>query len=126
MESIIYKIENPLGEIYIGSTKNRLGARIAEHKYNIKRNRKGLLYESFNKYGFENHTFEKIFQVSKENVLQFEHFIINSLNPQLNLVKSYNATATNKIWVNDGMKEFQVYQKDSAIYNIGRLYKKIK
>lgn len=126
MKSIIYKIENPNGDLYIGSTSNRLGARIAEHKYNIKRNRKGLLYDSFAKFGFENHTFEKILEVSKENSLDVEHFIISSLDPKLNLVKSYNATATNKIWVNDGVKEFQVYKNNCDTYQVGRLYKKIK
>lgn len=124
MRATIYKITNPLGDFYIGSTTNNFRARIAEHKYNLKRNRKGLLYESFKNFGFENHIFETIITANKLNALNVEHFIIESLDPKLNMVKSYNATATNKIWVNDGANEFQVYKDEVQNYKIGRLYKK--
>ena len=131
MKTLIYKITNPINEIYIGSTDRKLSERKAEHKYSIKRNRKGLIYDSFNKYGFKNHTFEIVSVLEIEKDKELEHFIIQTFNPKLNLVKEYNATANNKFWVNDSVKEFQIYETDFKDYknlNKGRLitpFKKI-
>jgi len=109
MDTIIYKITNPIGQFYIGSTDRKLTERKAEHKYSIKRNRKGLVYDSFNEYGFENHNFEVVFCTQKDTDKELEHFIIQTFNPKLNMVKEYNSTAKDKFWVNDGIKEFQIY-----------------
>lgn len=126
MEAIIYSITNPIGEVYIGSTKNKLNQRITEHKYNLKRKRKGKIYDSFNKYSFEKHTFKKLMNVNVENKLELEHFIIETFEPKLNVTKFYNATALNKIWVNHLGKEFQIYKEDiKSFYKIGRIKKNI-
>lgn len=52
----IYKITSPLGCVYIGQSVN-ISKRFIQHKKDSKK-RKYKLYNSFNKYGFENHTFE--------------------------------------------------------------------
>jgi group I intron endonuclease len=126
MEGIIYSITNPIGEVYIGSTKNKLSQRKTEHKYNLKRNRKGKIYDSFNIYGFENHTIKIIAKTNEDSRIELEHFIIESFEPKLNITKKYNATALNKIWVNYEGKEFQIYKEDMmSFYNIGRIKKNI-
>jgi len=129
METILYKITNPKKDFYIGSTSRKLSERKAEHKYSIKRNRKGLINDSFNEYGFDNHTFEIITKLDNDIDKELEHFIIKTLNAKLNLVSEYNATATNKIWVNDGVKEFQIYPLDFDKYincNKGRIINPFK
>lgn len=127
MNSIIYTITNPIGEVYVGSTKNKFNARISEHKHNVKRKRKGKIYDSFNKYGFKNHTFKVIQNTNEEDRLELEHYIIQTFEPKLNISKSYNATALGKIWVNANGKEFQVYKEQILpTYKIGRLNKKNK
>jgi group I intron endonuclease len=126
MESIIYSITNPIGEVYIGSTKNRLSQRKTEHKYNLKRKRKGKIYDSFNKYGFENHIVEIVAKTNEDSRIELEHFIIETFEPKLNITKNYNATALNKIWVNYQGKEFQIYKEDmKSFYNKGRIKKNI-
>lgn len=126
MESIIYSITNPIGEVYIGSTKNILAQRKAEHKYNLKRKRKGKIYDSFNQYGFENHTIKIIAKTDEYSRIELEHFIIQNLEPKLNLTKNHNATALNKIWVNHKGKEFQIYKEDMLPFYIkGRIKKNI-
>ena len=122
MKTIIYKIENPQKEIYVGSTTRKLTERKAEHKYSIKTQRKGLIYDSFNNFGFSNHKFEVIAEIENENNKELEHFIIQVFNPKLNLVSDYNATAKNKIWINNGKIEKQVLQ--SEFYNNNFEFKK--
>ena len=78
MQTIIYKIQNPLGQVYVGSTNRCISHRKAEHKYNIKRNRKGLLYNSFNDFGFDSHIFEEIVTVRQDTYRELEHFIIST------------------------------------------------
>jgi len=116
MKTIIYKIQNPHNELYIGSTTRKLTERKAEHKYSIKTKRKGLIYNSFNSYGFENHKFEVIVEVDYDFDKELEHFIIETFNPELNLVVSYNATAKNKIWINNGILEVQILKEDFNRY----------
>lgn len=122
MESIIYSITNPIGQVYIGSTKSKLSQRINEHKYNIKRLRKGKIYDSFNLYGFKNHIIKEISKVNIKDSYELEHFIIETFNSELNLTKSYNATALGKIWVNKDGKEYQIYKDEmNKEYKIGRI-----
>jgi group I intron endonuclease len=126
MKATIYSITNPIGEVYIGSTKSKLGQRLNEHKYNIKRKRKGKIYDSFNLYGFEKHKVDIISLVDIDESYELEHFIIETFKPKLNITHKYNATATDKKWVNYKGKEFQVYKEDiKEYYNLGRI-KKIK
>jgi group I intron endonuclease len=124
MKTTIYSITNPIGEVYIGSTKSKLRQRVNEHKYNLKRKRKGKIYDSFNKYGFGNHIVKELLKTTEEDRFELEHFIIETFEPKLNITKKYNATALNKFWVNYNGKEFQVYKNDILPhYKIGRIKK---
>ena len=59
MESGIYKITNPEGKVYIGKSRN-LDIRFDRYsKYNTL-GRQPKLFDSFDEYGFENHTFDKL------------------------------------------------------------------
>lgn len=68
----IYKITNPKGKIYIGSTVD-LKDRIYRYKtYRVKAQIK--IYNSLIKYGFENHKFEVIFECEAKDKLYFESY----------------------------------------------------
>lgn len=62
MEGVIYKIKNLInGKIYIGQTGNKYpNTRWSAHKLNYKHKKNHPLYNSMNKYGVENFTFEII------------------------------------------------------------------
>jgi len=80
----IYKITNPVGEVYIGQSTN-----ILKRFYSHKLNYGGLkLKESIKKYGFENHTFELKEECEKHLLSEREKFYINlydSINKGLNI-----------------------------------------
>jgi len=59
MKYYIYKIENPLGEVYIGRTKN-IEKRIDMYSRYTTLNRQPKLFDSFDLYGFNNHHIEVI------------------------------------------------------------------
>lgn len=125
---VIYKIVNPINEVYVGSTKRKkISSRKAEHKYQSKEGRKGLICDSFRKYGFDNHIFNVVAKdVNNDDLIELEHFIIQEFKPSLNMVSKHNNTAQGKIWVNDSQKEFQILPKFFNDYkNIkkGRLIK---
>jgi hypothetical protein len=63
---IIYSITNPAGLQYIGQSMMYPSVRFLEHRSHYKRvlkgkrNRLGLLHDSFDKYGIENHEFKVV------------------------------------------------------------------
>ena len=63
---ILYSIKNPDGFQYIGMTMMMFKVRLWEHRSHYrkasqgKRNRLGLLHDSFDKYGIENHEFKVV------------------------------------------------------------------
>ena len=59
MESGIYKITNPEGKVYIGKSKN-LDTRFDRYSRYNTLGRQPKLFDSFDEYGFENHTFDKL------------------------------------------------------------------
>lgn len=67
----IYKITNPIGEVYIGQSTNIL-KRFYSHKLNYGGSK---LKESIKKYGFENHTFELKEECPKTALLQRERLL---------------------------------------------------
>lgn len=94
---IVYSLVAPDGSVYIGQTKTYLSVRMIEHKVKYRRYLKGkaqsihpLLFESFNKYGVENHKLKVLFldkDISKKELKQIEKEYIkkymkkgNSLN----------------------------------------------
>lgn len=54
----IYKITNPKGKIYIGQSIN-IKRRFKDYKNSLKKSQRKI-YNSFKKYGYDNHTFEII------------------------------------------------------------------
>lgn len=85
----VYKIENPLGQIYIGQTAN--------YKYRVKQyknltNSSQKVKQSFLKYGFENHIFT-ILKVcnNKDELYENESYYIrkyNTINNGLNMINA--------------------------------------
>jgi len=83
----IYKITNPKGKIYIGQTVN-IKTRLSQYKNKYKNSMGTYIYNSINKYGWENHTFEVIEECGKEELNLKEIYWINfynSINEGLNL-----------------------------------------
>jgi group I intron endonuclease len=67
----IYKITSPTGRVYIGQSKN-IEKRFQDHRgqYNLSKNTK--LYNSFKKYGAENHCFEVVVECEVEQLNSLE------------------------------------------------------
>lgn len=75
INAYIYKITNPKGKIYIGSTVN-LKDRIYRYKtYRVKAQVK--IYNSLIKYTFENHKFEVIYECNAKDKLYYEFYFGN-------------------------------------------------
>ncbi len=85
---IIYTITNPLGEVYIGSTKRRADLRFMMHKSTYKYQKLHgystfpQLHKSFSQWGIDAHVFEVIKDlgnISKEELLSIERKMIIAL-----------------------------------------------
>lgn len=105
----IYKIINPKGKIYIGCTIN-WDRRKKEYSriYNSKGQTK--LYNSFQKYGIENHSFEMIEECSEEYLSEKEIYWIlfyDSVNKGLNIrIGNRNGSLTDqtKLKIGESLK----------------------
>lgn len=79
----IYKITNPIGEVYIGQSTN-IYQRFLSHKralFQLK------LKDSYSLHGFDNHSFKVIYLCDKESLSLYEAFFIDrydSINDGLN------------------------------------------
>lgn len=62
----VYKITNPIGDVYIGSSTN-IKRRYSQYKTCPNENQR-LLFNSLCSYGFQNHSFEIIETCNKHNV----------------------------------------------------------
>lgn len=79
---VVYALIAPDGYVYVGETKTHLNVRIMEHRVKYRRFLEGkvtslhpLLFESFNKYGFENHKLEILYKnetISKKELKEIE------------------------------------------------------
>jgi predicted GIY-YIG superfamily endonuclease len=90
---LIYGITNPEGMVYIGMTQMYLRVRLNEHRRHYrrasegKRDRLGLLHDSFDKYGIDNHEFKVVKEcpgLTREQLKQLESAII-TLNKSQNI-----------------------------------------
>ena len=84
-KSGIYKITNPKGEVYIGCSKN-IHIRWLNYKNGSKTQNQPKIHQSFETYGFENHTFE-ILENIEDLLIQREKYWIefyDSCNNGLN------------------------------------------
>ncbi len=80
----IYKITNPIGQVYIGKSENIL-TRLHCHKSGVSGSK---LKNSYGTYGFDNHKFELVIECSKSELTERELFYINlhdSINNGLNI-----------------------------------------
>jgi predicted GIY-YIG superfamily endonuclease len=90
---IIYSIKNPDGFQYIGMSMMNFSVRLLEHRAHYrrvlqgKRNRLGLLHDSFDKYGINNHEFKVIKEcpgLTREQLKELESAFI-TLNKSQNI-----------------------------------------
>lgn len=80
---LLYEIKSPSDKTYIGVTNN-FNRRMAEHKSDfLNRPQKTALHNSFNKYGFDNHSKEILVTgMSKEYAYNLEFKVIQRLELQ--------------------------------------------
>lgn len=88
----VYSITAPDGKVYIGHTRRKKRFRLSEHSkfYKSRAHYIPLLFESFDKFGIENHTKEvlKEWEGTKEEGLAMESRLIQfykSINKSLNI-----------------------------------------
>ena len=90
---LLYSIKNPDGFQYIGMTLTHFIVRLNEHRRHYrralmgKRNRLGLLHDSFDKHGIDNHEFKVIKEcpgLTREQLRQLEKAFI-TLNKSQNI-----------------------------------------
>lgn len=74
----IYKITNPTGKIYIGQSIN-IEVRLKSYKKKLPKNQPRL-FNSFKKYGFENHIFEIIEVCELHDLNRFERYYQDLFN----------------------------------------------
>ena len=101
----IYKITSPSGKIYIGQSVN-IKNRWNQYRLLYKTIMGPMLFNSFKKYGVENHIFEVIEECILEQLNEREEFWIlfyNSQNKGLNL----NSGGNNKKMNNDTKKKIR-------------------
>jgi group I intron endonuclease len=81
----IYCITNPSGHIYIGSSNN-IQRRWKQYK-RLNCKQQPAIYNSFIKYGVENHQFDIHLECAEQDLLYFEQLYIDGLKPELNCSK---------------------------------------
>jgi len=69
----IYKITNPIGQIYIGQSTN-ISNRFSSYKNSSKTIRQGRIHDSLLKYGYENHIFQIIEECIVEELRERERY----------------------------------------------------
>lgn len=92
----IYKITNPSGKVYIGQSID-IENRFKQHKRAFNLGSGTKLYNSFLKYGYDNHSFEVISECTIEELNKKERFYqeqFDSVNKGLNLC--YTTTEVEK------------------------------
>jgi hypothetical protein len=98
--AIVYRIDNPIGETYIGKTKRSPQSRWCDHKSTYKyqklhgiKSRFPLLHNSFDIFGVENHTFEVMIDmgdVSKQELRNEEAKMIQAFKKTGKSLNKYN------------------------------------
>ena len=73
----IYKITNPLGEVYIGKSEVDIKERMSRYKYNYAIKNQPKIYDSIIKFGYTNHVFEIIETCNIEEINDREKFWID-------------------------------------------------
>jgi group I intron endonuclease len=79
----IYKITNPVGQIYIGQSID-IKKRWCQYKSNLGKNQRMLNY-SFRKYGYNNHIFVILEECKREVLNSREYYLISLYKGKLSL-----------------------------------------
>lgn len=106
MKSGIYKITNPKGRVYIGSSKN-IKSRIRDYEL-LKCVSQTVIYNSLLKYGIENHSFEIVEKCKESDLLQRErHYglMYDVLNKHKGLNCHLPADGEGRIQVSDELRK---------------------
>lgn len=124
----VYKITNPSGAVYIGSSKHML-KRFKQYKY-LRHNEQCKIRNSIMKYGYENHLFEIIEECDIDILLERERFfclkydVLNRINLNLRIPKlgskqiSTSKEALDKISKTHKGKKLSEHQKQRLIESI--------
>jgi hypothetical protein len=91
--ALIYRITNPIGEVYIGGTKREFHIRINAHRseFNYRPGTFPILHESFKNWGFDAHLFEIVVDcgnISKTEMHEIERNMIKALRVNGKLLNS--------------------------------------
>jgi group I intron endonuclease len=106
----IYKITNPKGKIYIGQSIN-IDRRFKEYK-KIQCSQSIKLYNSFQKYGVENHIFEILEECNTDQLNEKEEFYIKFFNSH---IKGLNIKlASNPSWTGKKRPEHSMFLKENG------------
>ena len=128
----IYKIINPKGKVYIGQTIDY--KRRHRHYKNLKCKEQPKLYNSFIKYGVQNHIFSFIKHCSKDELTKWErHFqdVYNSVKSGLNCILvstddfSGGHSEESKKKISDSLKGREFSEEHKARISIGNSKRKI-
>ena len=106
----IYKITNPKGKIYIGQSIN-IDRRFKEYK-KIQCSQSIKLYNSFQKYGVENHIFEILENCNTDQLNEKEEFYIKFFNSH---IKGLNIKLASKpSWTGKKRPEHSIFLKENG------------
>jgi group I intron endonuclease len=79
-KDVIYKIQSPIGKVYIGRTNNFIG-RMHEHKCNaLTKHSKNSIHKAIRKYGWDNMIKEIICEVDSDQSQKIEEQLILAYN----------------------------------------------
>lgn len=112
----IYKITSPSNKVYIGQTTN-YAKRYSAYK-NHKCKRQPKLYNSLNKYGFENHKIELILECLESELNYYERYYqeyYNSVLDGLNL--RYTATADKSGFMSNETKQKMSESRKGIVFS---------
>lgn len=125
----IYKITNPNNKVYIGQSID-IQRRFNEHKRYNKQDYKNKLYNSFNKYGYDNHTFEIIEECLVEKLNERERYyqdlyncVENGLNILYTNTESLFPSEYHKQLVRLDKRKLLTINKDNKSYKKSKVNK---
>jgi len=110
----IYKITNPIGEVYIGQSKD-INRRFLDYKRFTSLNIQKKLAKSFFYYGYLNHSFEILTECKPNELNNFENFYqlkYNSIQTGLNSILKFPDSDEQKtIKNNKSLIDYDIYEK---------------
>jgi hypothetical protein len=124
----LYTITNPLGEKYVGYTGARPNVRWARHKSQYRHGKIGMvkLYNSFETYGVDNHTFEVVKEIPDKILAMQEETILilklREINKDLNTsISTFRIGQYNKD-TGELIKEWESVREVGEHFNRNSMY----